>query len=221
MIAEKERSRNERAGINTSRPPYWTIFKQAFPQLFNVFMIFFVTLSVFPAVYSDVQVVDKENFPFQEKFTMITCFLTFNIFAMLGSLLTSWVKIPSKKYLVWPVLLRIAFIPLLIFCNYLPRGVERTLPILIMNDWAYWTIGIIMSLSSGYLSSLAMMYAPSMVDPRHAATAGMFAAASLITGIFSGILFSMFVPWIVSNIALWEFLLVMRKLLAIFRLLTI
>lgn len=56
-----------------------------------------------------------------------------------------------------------------------------------------------MSISSGYLSSLAMMYAPSYVESRHAPTAGMFAAASLITGIFTGILFSMGVPWLVSN----------------------
>lgn len=193
--------RQERAGINTSKPPYWTIFKQAFPQLFNVFLIFFVTLSVFPAIHSDIHVIDPE-FPLQDKFTMITCFLTFNVFAMLGSLLTSWVKFPSKKYLVWPVIARFAFIPLFIFCNYLPRGIDRTLPVLITNDWAYWTIAIIMSVSSGYLSSLAMMYTPSMVDSQYAATAGMFAAASLITGIFSGILFSMCVPWIVSNVVL-------------------
>lgn len=34
--------------------PYWRIFKQAFPQLFNVFFIFLVTLSLFPAVHSGI-----------------------------------------------------------------------------------------------------------------------------------------------------------------------
>lgn len=200
MLAEKDKQRHERAGISTSRPPYWRIFKQAFPQLANVFMIFFVTLGIFPAVHSDIKILDKDNFPFSEKFTMITCFLTFNVFAMLGSLATSWCKWPSKRYLVWPVLLRFAFIPLFMFCNYLPLGVERSLPVLITNDWVYWVIAIAMSVSSGYLSSLAMMYAPSCVDPQYAQTAGMFAAASLITGIFSGILFSGWCPWLVSHI---------------------
>ena len=38
--------------VNDTEIPYWKIFKQAFPQLFNIFLIFFVTLSVFPAIYS-------------------------------------------------------------------------------------------------------------------------------------------------------------------------
>lgn len=35
-----------------SKTPYWTIFKDTSMQLFNIFMIFFVTLAVFPAVHS-------------------------------------------------------------------------------------------------------------------------------------------------------------------------
>ena len=31
-------------------PRIWHVFKKTFPQLFNVFMVFFVTLAVFPAV---------------------------------------------------------------------------------------------------------------------------------------------------------------------------
>lgn len=82
------------------------------------------------------------------------------------------------------------------------------MPIYITNDWIYWAIGSLMGFSSGYLryfllliqrrinsnvvaclacSSLAMMYAPQTVAPQHAQTAGMFAAAMLITGIFTGI----------------------------------
>ena len=43
-----------RAGSESRGPttavPYWHIFKKAFPQLLNVFLVFFVTLSVFPTV---------------------------------------------------------------------------------------------------------------------------------------------------------------------------
>lgn len=38
-----------------------------------------------------------------------------------------------------------------------------------------------------------------MVDSQHTATAGMFGAASLITGIFTGILFSMVMPSLVAS----------------------
>jgi hypothetical protein len=32
--------------------PYWKIFKQCFPQSFNVFFTYFVTMAIFPGVYS-------------------------------------------------------------------------------------------------------------------------------------------------------------------------
>lgn len=96
MMSEKQREKSRRSGINVNaRPPYWTIFKQASPQLFNVFFIFFVTLTVFPAVHSDIKQLDDGKFMgivSRDLFTPITCFLTFNVFAMLGSLTTSWVK---------------------------------------------------------------------------------------------------------------------------------
>lgn len=181
--------------------PYWRIFKTAFPQLLNVFLIFFVTLSIFPAVHSDILPGSSNSMPqfILNDYPMITCFLTFNIFAMIGSMLTSWFTTPSKKYLWIPVLIRILFIPLFLMCNYQPKGVHRTLPVLITNDWIYWTVAVLMSISSGYLSSLAMMYAPTTVEPQYSGVAGMFAAACLITGIFGGISFSMCMPWIVSS----------------------
>lgn len=96
MMSEKREEKARRSGINVkARPPYWTIFKQSFGQLFNVFFIFFVTLTVFPAIHSDIRQVSDGKFlgivP-QNLFVQITCFLTFNVFAMLGSLTTSWIK---------------------------------------------------------------------------------------------------------------------------------
>lgn len=46
-----------------------------------------------------------------------------------------------------------------------------------------------------------MMYAPQTVEPQYAQTAGMFAAAMLITGIFTGISSSVVYPEIVSTIS--------------------
>lgn len=45
-----------------------------------------------------------------------------------------------------------------------------------------------------------MMYAPQTVAPQYACTAGMFAAAMLITGIFGGITFSMVFIHVVKNV---------------------
>ncbi|KAG5671462.1 hypothetical protein PVAND_001657 [Polypedilum vanderplanki] len=198
MKSEKEQEKRPGQIVANARPPYWTIFKKSFPQLFNVFIIFFVTLSVFPTVHSDIKSISNEpffGFVPVKMFTPITCFLTFNVFAMLGSLTTSWIQWPSPKYLVWPVLLRLLFIPLFLFCNYHPLNVERKLPVYINNDYLYWIIAVLMSYSSGYLSSLAMMYAPrAQTNTLHQIKAGMMAAAMLISGIFAGIMFSFMAP---------------------------
>lgn len=93
MLAEKDAEKSKLQGYDANaRPPYLTIFKQAFPQLFNVFMVFFVTLSIFPAVHSDIKISDP-NFIIPEKlYVDVLCFLTFNFCAMVGSLTTSWLQ---------------------------------------------------------------------------------------------------------------------------------
>lgn len=99
MLSEKEQEKSRRSGINVNaRPPYFRIFRESSVQLFNVFCIFFVTLAIFPAVHSKIlQSGEGEFMGFipRHLFTTITCFLTFNVFAMLGSLTTSWVKFVS------------------------------------------------------------------------------------------------------------------------------
>ncbi|KAG8035355.1 hypothetical protein G9C98_006801 [Cotesia typhae] len=205
MVFQKQKKKRELQSKSKipGRTPYWTIFKQCSPQLFNIFFVFFVTLSVFPAVQSSIKVSD-ENFIVSEKYYMsVMCFVTFNVTAMLGSMLASYFQWPQRECLVVPVVLRVLFIPLFLVCNYQPLKFTRTMPVLITNDFVYFGIAVLMGVSSGYFSSLGMMYCPSTVDSRYASTAGMFAAAFLITGIFTGVLFAIVMPYIVS-MAVWE-----------------
>ncbi|XP_014607218.1 PREDICTED: NADPH-dependent diflavin oxidoreductase 1-like [Polistes canadensis] len=178
--------------------PYWKIVSQCAPQLLNIFLVFFVTLTLFPAVQSDIKVSNTEFIIPPDFYVSIMCFLTFNITAMIGSSIASIVQWPSEKYLIIPIILRIFFIPLFLFCNYQPAEITRYLPVFITNDWGYLVIGITMGISHGYFSSIAMMYCPKMVDPQYSSVAGMFGAALLITGIFTGVLFSFVMPMIIS-----------------------
>ncbi|XP_050304758.1 equilibrative nucleoside transporter 1 isoform X2 [Anthonomus grandis grandis] len=200
---KQQEKRMSEAGA-TERPPFLKIIKQAWPQLLNVFLIFFVTLAIYPAVNSGIKA-SSESFFLKDEFLyeQILCFLTFNVFAMLGSIVSGFVTWPSKKYLWIPVTLRLLYIPFYLFCNYkpiLPTDQVRVLPVYINNDYAYWIVGSTMAFTSGYFSSLAMMYTPSMVENQYATVAGMFAGAALITGIFSGILMSFLWPWFVSHV---------------------
>nr|AXY94712.1 equilibrative nucleoside transporter ent2 [Habrobracon hebetor] len=195
LLAAKE-EKTRRVGRN-ERPPYWMIVRQCSVQLFNIFFVFFVTLALFPSCNNQKVEVSQNDFVVSEKlYTSVMCFLVFNVTAMLGSLLAPILQFPSKRFLIIPVVLRAVFIPLFLFCNYMPAN--RSLPIYINNDWIYLAIGVTMGLSSGYFSSLGMMYCPTMVDPRYAPTAGMFAAAALITGIFCGVSASNIMPYIVQ-----------------------
>ncbi|XP_020716638.1 equilibrative nucleoside transporter 1 isoform X1 [Ceratitis capitata] len=180
IYKELSRKADDNENVKNSDIPYWSIFKTASIQLLNVFMIFFVTLAVFPAVNSDIKASSAD------------------FFIKDPVILTSyWIQWPGSKYLIIPVVLRLIFIPLYLFCNYLPMNVDRRLPVIIKNDWIYWIIGVLMAYTSGYYSALAMMYTPQTVEQNFQVKAGMFAGAMLISGIFCGILFSFLAPYLV------------------------
>lgn len=183
-----------------TRVPYFYIFKKCLPQLWNIFFVFFCTLSIFPSVHANIQMSDPDFFLTTTYFESVVCFLTFNFWAMMGSFLAGFYQFPGPKYLWIPVALRVVFIPLFLMCNYQLDKVTRILPVLITNDWVYWLIATAMGLTSGYFSSLGMMYAPKVVETKYQGTAGMFAAAALITGIFSGICFAFIWPWFIAHV---------------------
>lgn len=82
---------------------------------------------------------------------------------MVGSFLPSFITWPGPKYLWIPTALRLLYIPFYLFCNYHVADIKRILPVLITNDWVYWIVAVTMALTSGYYSSLAMMYTPRLV----------------------------------------------------------
>ncbi|XP_054758752.2 equilibrative nucleoside transporter 1-like [Lytechinus pictus] len=168
-------------------------------QIFNIWMTFFVTLSLFPGVLVEIQSSNDHKSEFVDLyFTPLVCFLTFNFGDFLGSLIPGiprlrW-KFPRLTW-IW-VTLRLVFV-IFIFCNYRPD--RRTLPIWIDNDIGYAILVVIFSLSNGYLKTIIMMDGPSSVsNPTWASKAASMMAFFLILGIFCGVQFSRFFPWIVT-----------------------
>ncbi|CAN8028595.1 unnamed protein product [Ixodes persulcatus] len=180
------------SSTRSKAPPYWLVFKQVqslsagqWPPCVRLFPFFFCTRPSYltPAVSECV----ASMFPriAEKYFTAVACFFGFNFFAMLGSILPTWIRWPGPRFLWVPVVLRLVFLPIFLLCNYLPK--ERQLPVWIASDWAYMVAMAVFAWSSGYLSSLAMMYAPRVVrSPQHAPVAGMMAAFCLVLGIFVG-----------------------------------
>ncbi|VDN10716.1 unnamed protein product [Dibothriocephalus latus] len=139
---------------------YLETFKECWPQCLNVWLVFVCTLSIFPAIQSNIRAVDPDFFISDTWFTDITCFLFFNLFAMLGCVLSAFFTFPAARFLWIPVLIRlVVFLPFFLFSNYVVIE-TRQMPLWISNDYVYLLGSIIFALTSGYFASLAMMYAP-------------------------------------------------------------
>ncbi|CAA92642.2 Equilibrative nucleoside transporter 3 [Caenorhabditis elegans] len=199
--AERQRNKNDEAVDSEGKVAnYIATFKEAFPQLINVFLVFFVTLSIFPGVMMYVKDEKKGgvyDFPLPQKYFMdVTTFLQFNVFAFIGSIVAGRKQWPAPNKLWIPVYLRLLYIPFFIFCNYLPE--TRSLPVFFESTWLFVIIAASMSFGSGYFSGLAMMYTSKTVDPSKAQVAGMMAGFFLISGIVSGLIFTMVIKMVVT-----------------------
>ncbi|CAI2358146.1 unnamed protein product [Caenorhabditis sp. 36 PRJEB53466] len=198
--AARQRSKNEESSEGKGFATYVATFKEAFPQLVNVFLVFFVTLSIFPGVMMYIKDEKKGgtyDFPLPKNYFMdVTTFLQFNVFAFIGSIVAGKKQWPAPNRLWIPVYLRLLYIPFFAFCNYLPE--TRTLPVLFESTWLFVIVGATMSFGSGYFSGLAMMYSSQTVDASRAQVAGMMAGFFLISGIVSGLIFTMVIKFVVT-----------------------
>ncbi|AWP00995.1 putative equilibrative nucleoside transporter 2-like isoform 2 [Scophthalmus maximus] len=159
------------------------VFRKIWVMAFCVTFVFTVTLSVFPAVTADV----KTIFPgkWERFFLSVCCFLIFNINDWLGRTITTFIRWPRKESPLFPVLVisRVVFVPLLMLCNVQERSF---LPVYFPHDAAFTVIMALFSVSSGYFVCLSMSYAPQLVEPKDAETAGALMTFFLALGLSLG-----------------------------------
>ena len=172
---------------------YLHVFKRIWVLLLNIIIIYLITFSLFPSLQANIKpmthIIDVKYF------VPVFCFLLFPLFKTFGNYLAEVFPKPSPKSLIFYSLIRIIFIPFFIFCNF--NGNDRTLPVLIQNDYIYIFGAILMALTSGYLSSVCLMYCPSSVEQKYASIAGMMASFTILFGILLGLNFSLIYPIIV------------------------
>ncbi|XDV17675.1 hypothetical protein PO909_023503 [Leuciscus waleckii] len=172
---------------STQKSSVLQVFKKIWVMAFCVTFVFTVTLSVFPAVTVDVKTVYGGNW--ERYFIPVFCFLTFNVMDFLGRTSTLKLKWPSKESRLFPALVvsRLIFVPLLMMCNVQER---HNLPVLFSNDFMFAPIMLLFSGSSGYFVCLSMTYAPQLVEPKDAETAGALMTFFLALGLSLGAAFS-------------------------------
>ncbi|XP_057709870.1 equilibrative nucleoside transporter 2 [Corythoichthys intestinalis] len=166
------------------------VFKKIWVMAFCVTFVFTVTLSVFPAITVDVKT-SSPDFEtvlpgnWNRYFINVCCFLTFNINDFIGRTVTTFVRWPRKESHLFPLLVvsRVIFIPLLMLCNVQERAY---LPVYFPSDAGFTVIMSLFSISSGYFVCLSMSYAPQLVEPKDAETAGSLMTFFLALGLSIG-----------------------------------
>uniref|UniRef100_A0A3P9A208 Solute carrier family 29 member 2 n=1 Tax=Esox lucius TaxID=8010 RepID=A0A3P9A208_ESOLU len=175
-------SQDYREGVENdqARPP---VSQQIWVKAFCVTFVFTITLAVFPAITVDVKT--KFLGKWEPYFIPVCCFLLFNVGDWMGRTVTSLVQWPPKESRLLPVLVvsRVVFVPLLMLCNVQKRS---HLPVLFNHDAIFTIFMALFSLSSGYCVCLSMSYAPQLVAPKDAETAGALMTFFLALGLSLG-----------------------------------
>ena len=181
----------------------WFVFKTISVYAVSIFLIFTVTLACFPAITVLVTsstlpkdgAYDPQDYEWGTKyFIPVCCFVLFNVGDWLGCFAAKLIQWPKPGrfgmfFILFLVILRLAFIPLFLLCNANPLGRNLT-SVYFYHDAFYIGFMALFSLSNGYLSSICMMSAPQLVKGSEAQTAAGMMVALLGLGLGAGSLMS-------------------------------
>jgi hypothetical protein len=142
------------------------------------FVLFFVTLALFPGLASEIP--SSNNYGSWMPVIIVTLF---NVFDFVGRFITRWhwANRLRFKWLWTGSLARLVFIPLLILCVK-PRWID--------NDMIAFAIVSVFAFSVGYLGGISMMLGPQRVPEQYRERAGTLMICSLLLGLTAGASFS-------------------------------
>ncbi|TRY77281.1 hypothetical protein TCAL_10226 [Tigriopus californicus] len=148
---------------------------------------FTTTLAVFPGIMVLVEPADSDLDTLWAKtfFVPVLCFVLYNLSDVLGKQLAVWLQWPSvskwnQVILLGAAIVRIALIPLIMFCNVSPS--LRRSEVAFQSDVVYGILNAILGISNGYVGNLAMMFGPKVVKPEHQEVTSAFLIAALVIG---------------------------------------
>jgi len=153
---------------------YLAIMKRIWPEALNVFLAFFITLTLFPGT---ILLIKSRNGINAAWFGIFLIF-TFQVFDFIGRTAPRWVRFPGPNYLWIPSVGRFVFFACFILAQ---QGKVFT------NDYWTFTLDALMAITNGYCGTLSMMYGPSRVHEHERETAGTIMAFMLNVGIFAGV----------------------------------
>ncbi|XP_063975282.1 equilibrative nucleoside transporter 2 [Diachasmimorpha longicaudata] len=166
---------------------YVNILKRIWPYALGIFLTFFVTMSVYPAITVLVESKNKgKGYAWNDiYFVPVITYLTFSCGDYIGRILAGIFLWPKGKpwLIVIFALIRAIFVPALMFCNAQPR---HHLPVYITDDVYYMLLTIIFAIGNGYLCNIAFILVPTVVDSHDKEIASAMMGAFLGLGISIG-----------------------------------
>ncbi|CAF0906805.1 unnamed protein product [Brachionus calyciflorus] len=184
---------NEKNRTSLFHMPYFRTLKKFWPLYLCIWLLMFTTMSSFSSYQQNIKQISssQDSFIIPNKwYTDITCNLTFYLTIFLGCLTSLAFRKPSTKWvLVLSLLKSILTICFFIFCNYEPTK-RKNLPVLIDNDYTYWSVSFITHYLTGLFVSLLMSFSPKEIKQKYKHPAALLTAFSFIFGSVCGSEFS-------------------------------
>lgn len=161
------------------------IIRKILPYGVSVFLVFFISLCVFPGLTVLIESEYKgKGRVWNDTYFVPVTYLLFGTGDYIGRLLAGLIQKPRKGCtLVLFNIARIIFIPLLMLCNAQPR---HNLPVIFDKDYYYLPILVFFAISNGYLANLSMICAPRVVEQHEKETASSIMTVFLGVGVAIG-----------------------------------
>jgi len=164
------RRESEAAAFDLMRdlPLYLGVLRGAWAYHAVVVVVFATTLAVFPAVTVLVEPSSAESTPWNDVyFVPVCCFVLFNFGDYFGKQLATAVKWPGpsrsgQALLLLVTALRVALVPLLMYCNVSP--LDRQTEVLFLHEGYYVAFLGLLAVSNGYLTTISFMFGPKVVE---------------------------------------------------------
>ena len=166
------------------------VAKKAWKLCLSVFLVYTILYSMYPGVLRLVEPVhDSENWG--KYLIPVGVLFGFAIMDFSGSIVATYFKWPGptergSNIILLCTVLRICLLPLLLLCNLSPNDRHVT-SVLFKSDAVFLVLHFVMSFSSGYLATIALINAPQTADRKEdRSVVGVTTIWCLVSGLLAG-----------------------------------
>ncbi|XP_071703851.1 equilibrative nucleotide transporter 8-like [Rutidosis leptorrhynchoides] len=152
---------------------FWVVVKKIRWQVLAVFILYIVSLSIFPGYLSE----NVESSKFKDWYPIILLTM-YDVGDFLGKCLTAIYVPVRSKGAIWCCMVRLVFYPLFIGCIYGPKWMHSEFLVIVLT--------LILGTSNGYLTSVLMILAPKLVPIDESEVVGIAMETFLVVGLAVG-----------------------------------